>query len=92
MQDVLSYCGSHSGRDGNKCEALGLKTLPARAGGADGLAGCAMHFECRVVFKTESDLCDMDKAILQRYYKGQPNESGDPHTFYFGEILASYRE
>ncbi len=92
MREELAYCGSHSGRDGEKCKQLGMRTLPARAGGAEALSGCAMHFECRVVFKTESDLADMDPSILRRYYKGLPNAAGDPHTFYFGEILASYRE
>lgn len=91
MREALAYCGKNSGRDVNKMEALGLATLPPRAGGAAPLAGCALHFECRIVFKAESDLKDLDIAILNRYYQGKASEAGDPHTIYFGEILGAYR-
>ena len=92
-KEALAYCGTRSGREVNKLEALGLSLLPARAGGADGLAGCAMHFECRVVFKLESDLRNLDEAIRRQFYgDNQATPDGDPHTVYFGEILAAYRE
>ena len=52
-----------------------------------------MHFECKVVFKAESDLSLMDPAIRARFYgDNQATPDGDPHTIYFGEILAAYRE
>lgn len=93
MREALAYCGSKSGRDGDKLAACGLSLLEPRAGGAAPLRGCAMHFECRVVFRAESDLQFMDAGIRARYYGGnQAAPDGDPHTVYFGEILAAYRE
>ena len=92
MTDALAYCGAHSGREGDKLAACGLSLLEPRAGGAAPLAGWAMHFECRVLFKTESDLSFLDGALRARYYgDNQATPDGDPHTVYFGEILAAYR-
>ena len=52
-----------------------------------------MHFECRVVFQAESDLAKMDPEIRARSYgSNQATPDGDPHTIYFGELLAAYRE
>ena len=91
----LGFCGSKSGRAINKREELGLTTLPARAGGIDALSGCDIHFECRVVFKLEmaGKLPELAEALRNQYYnpEQQAGDDGDPHTVYFGQILASYR-
>jgi len=93
MKEALAFCGTKSGRDIDKCAALGLSLLPSQTGGTDGLAGCAMHFECRIVSKTEMDLTKTDPAILAKLYgSNQATADGDPHTIYFGEIVAAYRE
>ena len=93
MKEELAFCGKRSGRDTDKMKELGLSLLPAAAGGEDGLAGCSLQFECRVVFKTESELEHMDADYRRRYYgDNQATPDGDPHTVYFGEILAAYRE
>ena len=91
MKEARALCGTKSGRDMDKMRAANLTVLPAKAGGADGVGGCALYFECRTVFQTESDLKDMDVDILNRYYAGKADDAGDPHTVYFGEILAAYR-
>ena len=91
MREALAYCGKTSGRDEDKLKTLHLETLAPRSVGAPALKGCAIHVECRVVFKAESDLKDMDPKILDRYYKGDASEGGDPHTIYFGEIIDIYR-
>jgi len=93
MKQELAFCGSKSGRDYDKCKELGLSLLPSRTGGTDGLAGCAMHFECRIVSKTEMDLSKTDAAIREKLYgSNQATADGDPHTIYFGEIVAAYLE
>lgn len=93
MREALAYCGSHSGRDGDKLAACGLSLLEPRAGGAAPLGGCAMHFECRVVLRAEIDLDCLEPGLRARFYgDNQATADGDPHTVYFGEILAAYRE
>jgi len=88
----LAHCGAVSGRDENKIATQGLSLLPARAGGVPGIAGCGQYFECRTVFRAESDLDLMEKAARSAYYPPtQAMPGGDSHTIYFGEILAAYR-
>ncbi len=95
MKKELGFCGSKSGRDVNKLEALGLSTIPACAGGIDGLKGCVQHYECRVVFKLEmaGHMDELAEQQRNQYYNPQQQEGtdGNPHTVYFGEILAAYR-
>lgn len=91
MRRELGFCGSKSGRDTDKLAALNLTVSPAKAVPGSVLDGCAFHFECRELFRANSDLTKMDPAILARYYGGKTDETGDPHTILFGEILAAYR-
>ena len=94
MKEELAFCGTKSGHDFNKLQELNLALLsPKTEGMQGGIRGCAMHFECETVFKTESDLKDMDPSILERYYgSNQATPDGDPHTVYFGKIINAYRE
>ena len=90
MSEELAYCGKISGRDEDKLEKLGLRTIPLQ-GGAYGLEGCKDHFACRKVFKTESDLNFLDDTLLRRFYKDFDGQAGgDPHTLYFGEVLSAW--
>lgn len=83
MQQALSYCGTHSGRDGDKCAAIGCMTVPATFGAQDGLSGCKYQIECRILHRSELDEQAIENNVLRdRYYA-----TGDPHTAYIGEIL-----
>lgn len=93
MKDELKICGSKSGRDSDKKALAGLGTVPARENGIPGIAGCAMHFECRTLLKTEVAMENLEPELYKRFYTaGQATADGDPHTLYFGEILAAYEE
>lgn len=93
MKAELGWCGSHSGRDGDKFAGAGLKCAKAQSDGADGVAGCAMRFECRVVQRTDMPLDRLDDALRARFYTPSPALSdGDPHELFFGEVLAAYRD
>ena len=43
------YCGTRSGRDGDKFDGAGLTAMPARVIGAPLVRECFAHVECRVV-------------------------------------------
>ncbi len=94
MKEELKVCGTKSGRDVDKKTLLSLKTVPAKKNGIPGIAGCAIHFECKTLLKTEVSMEDLEPELYQRFYNGatQATPDGDPHTLYFGEILAAYRE
>ncbi len=87
MQEALMLCGTRSGRDTDKKALAGLGTVPARVNSIPGIAGCAIHFECRTVLRSEFPLDTLDETLRERYYSGDSD-----HVLYFGEILAAYRE
>lgn len=86
MGDELNYCGTVSGRDKDKMRELGMGLLPPQAGQIGGLKGCELHVECRALYRMEGALELMDSGVRKKWYP-----DGDPHTLYFGEILAAYR-
>jgi flavin reductase (DIM6/NTAB) family NADH-FMN oxidoreductase RutF len=86
----LAFCGSKSGRDTDKFGALNMKRLKLSEGGIDGVLGCAFHFECKVLFKCESDLALMDREVRSEFYGPENAPDEDPHTIYFGEIIAMH--
>ncbi|HPY36881.1 MAG TPA: flavin reductase [Clostridia bacterium] len=96
MKKELGYCGTHSGRDVNKLIECNLATIPAQAGGIDALLGCSIHFECRVLFKLEmaGNLPLLAGEQRAQFYtvEEQAGGDGDPHTVYYGRILAAYKE
>lgn len=87
----LALCGTKSGRDIDKIAAAKLTTKPARVGGASAIAGCESYFECRVLYRQDMALERMDDATRERCYgANQVGTDGDPHTMYFGEVIAAY--
>jgi len=88
MKEELAFCGTHSGRNVNKMQALHAGLSHARYGAQDGFAGCSLHIECRILFRTDLDehLLE-DPALISRYYA-----EGDTHTMFIGEILGVYKE
>ena len=85
MKKELAYCGSHSGSKEDKISACGISLLEGEAVDCPIIAGCSLHFECKVVGK--SDLCgeSLSSDVDGRWYKDK-----DYHTIYFGEIVACY--
>lgn len=82
MAQAVTYCGSYSGRDGDKLAACGLQTLPSATVAAPGIAGCPVIYECRVVHKN-----DVNPPALAPDITAYPN--GNYHRMYAGEILAA---
>jgi flavin reductase (DIM6/NTAB) family NADH-FMN oxidoreductase RutF len=87
LVEELAYCGSRSGREGDKLAACGLTTQPGRVLATPVIAGGGLHFECRVVHSQVFEAARLDPAIAAACYPG-----GDFHTQFFGEILASYSD
>jgi len=85
LSQALGLCGTKSGRDVQKPEAAGLdlKHIPEIA--TPVIAGCGLHFACKVVYKQAMDLDGLVPAYRSRWYG-----TGDAHTVYYGEIVAAY--
>ena len=87
MEEVTDYCGTVSGRDHDKIKEKGLTLMPSEHVESPIIAECVVHYECKVVYKTQIVPKDLPKDIISTRYP-----CGDYHTLYFGEILAIYAD
>jgi flavin reductase (DIM6/NTAB) family NADH-FMN oxidoreductase RutF len=85
MKDAIMYCGTQSGRDGDKLAACGLKTTPAQQVVSPVIDIPGIHVECRIVYKSAMDPAHLAGDLATLY----PEK--DYHTLYFGEIAACYQ-
>ena len=89
-KQIVSVCGTKSGRDMDKIAALGLTLVDGDTVGVPGIAQMPLTLECKVIYKQDQDRNAIDPECDARYYaKGTPNE-GDYHTVYYGQITKAY--
>lgn len=86
MEEAVAYCGAMSGRDVDKFAEKHLTKLAGETVKAPIIAECAVHYECRVIWKTKVDDSTMPVPddVKKRFYP-----EGDLHTVYFGEIVSA---
>ena len=88
MSEELAFCGTRSGRDIDKMDALHSVLTPPHFGGQCGFSGCQYHIECSVLFRTDLDESLLEVPDLQsRYY-----QTKDSHRMFIGEILGIWEE
>lgn len=86
-KDVLAYMGSHSGRDGNKEEALGLHVAYTEHGAPYYLEASEVY-ECEIIYRDPFDPAGFEEIPRQRY----ENFSAGIHHMYIGRILSAKRK
>ena len=87
MEEIVSYCGSVSGREHNKFEEKGLTLAPGRKVSSPSISECVVHYECKVSYRTDVAPSALSNEILRSSYP-----SGNYHALYFGEVLAAYAD
>lgn len=92
---ILGYCGTKSGREGNKFEALGLTPEEPIAISVPGIRELPLTLECKVLYKQQQDLSAIPEDILTRYYPVEddtlhPGSDRDYHYAYYAQILKAY--
>ena len=85
MSKALGICGGKSGRDTDKFAAANLTAIPGTKIATPVIADCGLHYECKVVYKQEM-VAELLTPELQEKWYG----TGNYHTLFFGEILATY--
>ncbi len=89
-KSILSLCGSRSGRDLDKIEALNLTLKEPLTVSVPAICQMPLTLECKVIYQQAQDPKAIDPALDARFYaEGTPN-AGDYHTAYYGEITAAY--
>ena len=89
-KEIIALCGTKSGRDMNKLEALGLTKVAGQTVAVPGIAQLPLTLECKVIYKQEQDPKAIDKSCFDRFYAPGTHNEGDYHTVYFGEITKAY--
>ena len=82
MKDVVTYCGTVSGRDHDKFAEKHLTALPGLQVNVPIIGESRVAYECRTVLSTEMLPDRLDRSIRESAYP-----SGDFHRVYFGRIL-----
>lgn len=85
-KNILSVCGTKSGRDMDKVQALGLTLEESETVSVPGIRQLPLTLECKVIYKQEQDESAIDPESHKRYYPG----AADYHTAYYGLITAAY--
>lgn len=85
-KDVLAYMGSHSGRDGDKAEALGLHVAYTEHGAPYYLEAREVY-ECEIIYRDAFDPAGFGDVPKKRY----ENFPAGIHHQYIGKILGALR-
>jgi flavin reductase (DIM6/NTAB) family NADH-FMN oxidoreductase RutF len=80
----LSYCGSHSGRDGDKAKAAGFTPIASRFVSAPSFDEAELILECRKTYFSDLDPSHFLDPETETHYPAK-----DYHRVYFGEIVAA---
>jgi flavin reductase (DIM6/NTAB) family NADH-FMN oxidoreductase RutF len=87
LKSSLAICGTKSGRDIDKFKETDIIAKKAKKVETPVIAGNAVQYECKIVYKHEMSTEMMHSNILNSSYK-----NGDLHTIYYGEIVECYLE
>lgn len=89
-KQILTVCGTKSGRDMDKIESLNLALEEGKTVNVPAIRQLPLTLECKVIYRQDQDPAAIDPVCDDRYYaKGTANE-GDYHTAYYGQITAAY--
>lgn len=84
-KEILKLCGTASGRDTDKIEALHLTLEEGEEVDVPGIRELPLTLECKVIYKQEQVPEAIAQENLERYYP-----DGDYHTAYYGQIVSAY--
>lgn len=87
MEEIVDYCGSVSGREHDKLKEKRLTRIPSKKVTSPIISECIIHYECKVSYKSDVIPSGLPKDILRSSYP-----SGNYHTLYHGEILATFAD
>ncbi len=90
-KEILAFCGTKSGRDVDKVQALGLQLEEPRTISVPGIRQLPLILECKVIYRQDQDPEAIAPENLKRYYPPFfPDGRGDFHTAYYGQVLDCY--
>lgn len=89
-KDIYSVCGTKSGRDLDKVAHLGLDLVAGDAVSVPSIRQVPLTLECKVIYRQDQVLEDINEENRTRYYKAGTKDDGDFHTAFYGQITGAY--
>jgi flavin reductase (DIM6/NTAB) family NADH-FMN oxidoreductase RutF len=83
-KDILSYCGSHSGKDVDKVAETGLKLISLDGGVA--FEQAKLVFVCKKLYAQTMDVKNFTDDSCTKWY----SDTNPIHTAFVGEIVSAY--
>ncbi len=87
---ILGYCGKHSGCDTDKIRDLALTAVDSDCINVPGLKELPLTLECKVIYTQKQDASAIAPALLDRFYPAETDGKPDLHTAFYGEIVNAY--
>ena len=90
-KNIISVCGTKSGRDMDKIKELNLHLEEPETITVPGIRELPITLECKVIYRQDQDPDAINEENTARYYpRNEQFPQGDYHTAYYGQILAAY--
>ena len=90
-KQILSYCGTKSGRDTDKIADLNLTLEEPETISVPGIKELPLTLECKVIYQQDQNPDAILPEIQKRSYPPFfPDGRGDYHTAYYAQILDAY--
>lgn len=87
---ILGFCGTKSGRDVDKIQAMGLTLVESDHVAAPGIRELPLTLECKVLYRLKQETSGMPQDIQNRYYPADAQGNHDFHYAYYAEIVGAY--
>ncbi len=84
---ILGFCGTKSGRDLDKIQAMNLTLEEPEKISVPGIRELPLTLECKVLYRQAQNANGLSQEIISRYY---PGEVQDHHTAFYAEIVSAY--
>jgi len=87
LSEIVSFCGSVSGKDCDKFKEKGLTPITGKNVKSPIIEECVVHYECTVLHKNDVIPARIPKNVTSEYYP-----QGDYHRIFFGKILSAFAD
>ena len=87
-RNIISVCGTKSGRDLDKIKHLNLTLVETPEFSVPGIKELPLTLQCRVLFRNVQDETKLPESIKHRFYSAI--NAGDYHIAYYAEIVGAY--
>lgn len=87
-KQIISLCGTKSGREVDKIRELGLQLEESDVISVPGIRELPLTLECKVIYRNVQDESRLPQNIQDRYYSAI--NAKDYHIAYYGEIVNAY--